>query len=134
MNPETLRTIALYLGGGMLIALVLALLLFVIVLRQLKKIDVPAHAGFTETLRYTPFSVVLFIDLLDLALDFLAAPFAWVILDRLGLKGLRAVSAIEAIIPFTQPIPTMTLCWLFVRLFPNVPLEAENWQNKTGDQ
>ena len=114
----------------MLVGLVLALLLFAYVLRKIQKIDVPANAGFTETLRYTPFAVVLLIDLLDLALDILAAPFSWIILDRLGLRALRAVSAIEALIPFTQPIPTMTLCWLFVRLFPNIPLEAENWQNK----
>jgi len=118
----------------MLVGLVLALLLLAYVLRKIQKIDVPPNAGFTETLRYTPFAVVLLIDLLDLALDILAAPFSWIILDRLGLRALRAVSAIEAVIPFTQPIPTMTLCWLFVRLFPSIPLEAEKWQNKTGDQ
>lgn len=116
---EILRNFALYLGISMLIALVLALLLLAIVWRQVKKINVPAHAGFSETLHHTPFSVVFFIDLLDFALDFLAAPFAWVILDRLGFKALRGVSAVEALIPFTQPIPTMTLCWVFVRLFPD---------------
>ena len=56
------------------------------------------------------------IDLLDLALDFLAAPISWLILDRLGLKALRGVSAVEALIPGTQLIPTMTLCWFGVRL------------------
>ncbi len=122
-SAETLRTLALYLGGSMLVAFLLAMLLLVVVLRQVKKINVPPGAGFSETLRLTPFSVVVFIDLLDFALDFLAAPFAWIILDRLGLKALRGVSAVEALIPFTQPIPTMTLCWIFVRLFPQVPLE-----------
>lgn len=101
----------------MLISLMLALILFLIVIRQLRKIDVPKGAGFSETLLYTPFLVVVFIDLLDFGLDILAAPFAWVILDRLGLKALRGVSAFEALIPFTQAIPTMTLAWLAVRLF-----------------
>lgn len=122
-TAETLRTFALYLGTSMLIALILALLLLAIVWRQVKKINIPPHAGFSETLRYTPFSVVLFIDLLDFGLDFLAAPFAWIILDRLGLKALRGVSAVEALIPFTQAIPTMTLSWVFVRLFPQIPLD-----------
>jgi hypothetical protein len=39
------------------------------------------------------------------------------ILDQLGLKALRGVSAVEALIPGTQLIPTMTLCWFGVRLF-----------------
>jgi len=100
----------------MAISLALALILLLIVIRQVKKIDVPAGADFQETLRLTPFSVVLMIDLLDLGLDFLSIPFTWVILDKLGLKALRGVSIVEAAIPFTQPIPTMTLAWLGVKL------------------
>jgi hypothetical protein len=117
MTDETLRTFGFYLLGAMAVSLVLALILFVVVIRQLKRINVPPDAGFSETLLYTPFLVVVFIDLLDLALDILAAPFAWVILDRLGLKALRGVSAVEGLIPFTQPIPTMTLAWIAVRIF-----------------
>lgn len=117
MSTDFLQTLGLYLLGAMLISLMLALILFLIVIRQLRKIDVPKGAGFSETLLYTPFLVVVFIDLLDFGLDILAAPFAWVILDRLGLKALRGVSAFEALIPFTQAIPTMTLAWLAVRLF-----------------
>ena len=113
---ETIQTFALYLGISMLVALTLALLLLVFVWRQVKRIDVPSDATFSETLRHTPLSVVILIDLLDFGLDFLAAPFAWIILDRLGLKALRGISAIEAAIPFTQGIPTMTLCWLGARL------------------
>lgn len=113
---ETIQTFALYLGISMLVALTLALLLLVFVWRQVKRIDVPSDATFSETLCHTPLSVVILIDLLDFGLDFLAAPFAWIILDRLGLKALRGVSAIEAAIPFTQGIPTMTLCWLGARL------------------
>lgn len=122
-STETLRAIALYFGISMLIGLVLAALLLVFVLRQVKKIHVPAGANFAETLRHTPFAVVLLVDLLDLALDFLSVPFAWVILDRLGLKALRTVSVIGAAIPFTQPIPLMTICWLIARFLPNVPLD-----------
>ncbi|MBE2197870.1 MAG: hypothetical protein IAE79_04620 [Anaerolinea sp.] len=113
---ETIQTFLLYLGLSMLVALLLALLLMVIVWRQAKHIHVPADAGFGETLLYTPFLVVVMIDLLDFGLDFLAAPFAWIILDRLGLKALRGVSALEAIIPLTQGIPTLTLCWIGARL------------------
>jgi hypothetical protein len=83
----------------------------------MKRIEVPPDATFTETLLLTPFLVVVFVDLLDFGLDVLAAPFAWVILDRMGLKALRGVSAVEALIPFTQAIPTMTISWLGARLF-----------------
>ena len=60
--------------------------------------------------------MVLFLDVLDLALDFLSAPIAWVVLDRLGLKGLRGIATFESLIPFTQAIPTMTLAWIAVRV------------------
>ena len=116
MTEEFIRTFLLYFGLSMLGALVLALLMLVVVWRQVRHIDVPPDAGFAETLLYTPISVALMIDLLDFALDILAAPAAWVILDRLGLKALRGVSALEAVIPMTQAIPTMTICWLGVRL------------------
>jgi hypothetical protein len=100
------------------VALVLSLLLLFIVWRQVKRIHIPPNATFGETLLLTPFLVVLMIDLLDFALDFLAAPISWIILDRLGLKALRGVSLVESIIPFTQAIPTMTIAWIWVRLFP----------------
>lgn len=118
MTPETniLRTIGLYLLAVMAVALILALLLFAVVTRQMRRVKIPPNAGFAETLLYTPFLVVVFIDLLDLALDVLAAPVVWIILDRWGLKALRGVSAVEAAIPFTQWLPTLTLSWIAVRL------------------
>ena len=113
---QTLQAIGTYLLIIMGISLVLALLLLMVVIRQVRRINIPPDAGFQETLLLTPFSVVLLIDLLDLGLDFLAAPISWVILDRLGLKALRGGSTVEAIIPFTQAIPTMTLAWFGARI------------------
>ena len=115
---EFLRTFGLTLLTLMGVSLILALLLLLVVWRQVKRIHIPADATFGETLQLTPFLVVLMIDLLDFALDFLAAPISWIILDRLGLKALRGVSVVETLIPFTQAIPTMMLAWIWVRLFP----------------
>lgn len=114
---EVLRNFGVVILAVMGVCLLLGLLLMVIVIRQIKHIDVPEGAGFGETLLYTPFIVVLMIDLLDMGLDFFSAPISWIILDRIGLKGLRNVSAVEALIPATQIIPTMTLCWIGVRIF-----------------
>jgi hypothetical protein len=113
---EFLRNFGLILAVMLGTALILGLLFLFIAVRQMRHIDVPAGAGFAETLHYTPLLVVLGIDLLDFALDILAAPVTWVLLDRLGLRALRDVSAVEAIIPGTQAIPLLTLSWLGVRL------------------
>jgi len=117
MNIDTIQTLAIYLLMAMGVSLLLAVVLLLLFVRRLRRIKIPAGAGFSETLRHTPFILALIIDLLDFALDFLAAPFAWVLLDRLGFKGLRGVSVVQALIPFTQPVPVMTLSWIFVRLF-----------------
>lgn len=113
---EILTTLAYYYLIAMGIGLVLAAILFVFAYRQVRRMNIPPDAGFAETLLLTPFVVVLFVDMLDLAFDFLAAPVAWIILDRMGLKALRNVSVVEALVPFTQLIPTMTLAWIGVRL------------------
>lgn len=114
---EFLQNFVLILLSVMSVALIVALILLVIIFIQIRRIHVPPNAGFAETLLYTPFLVVLFLDVLDLALDFLSAPIAWIVLDRLGLKGLRGVATVESFIPFTQAIPTMTMAWFGVRLF-----------------
>lgn len=122
MTVDDLRTIGLFVAAGMGISLVLAAVLFIFAIRHLRRLNIPPNATFGETLAYTPFVLVLFIDLLDWGLDVFAAPITWVILDRLGLRALRNVSAVEALIPFTQPIPLLTLSWLWVRLFgPDSP-------------
>lgn len=117
LTSDTLQTLGLIAAVWVGTSLTLALILFVLVIRKLRRLDIPPDAGFGETLLYTPFLLVLFIDLLDWGLDVLAAPITWVILDRLGLKALRNVSTVEALIPFTQLVPTLTLSWLWVRLF-----------------
>ena len=103
---------------GIFVLSCIALFLFFLALayRRLRHLDIPPDADLTETLQVIPFFLVLAIDFLDLGLDFLAAPIVWIVLDRFGLKALRNVSTIEAIIPFTNPIPTMTLAWLAVRV------------------
>ena len=105
-----------FLGYSLIAALVLALLLFLLAVRQIRKINIPPGAGFAETLYHTPFLVVLIVDLLDFGLDIFAAPFTWILLDRWGLAALRGVSTVEALLPFTQAIPTMTLSWVYVRI------------------
>lgn len=127
---EFLQNFLVIIAGVMGVAFVLAMLLLAIVVRQVRHLDVPADADFSETLLLVPITVVLLIDMLDLALDFLAAPVAWIILDRLGLKALRGVSVMESLVPATQLIPTMTLCWLGVRLFPNTSIKQSSPANK----
>jgi hypothetical protein len=110
---EVLRFLLIVSG----ISLVLAAIVGVWVWNRVKRLRLPADATFVEAMRLTPFSVVLFLDLLDLGLDIFAAPVAWVVLSRLGLRQLRGASVIEALVPGTQMLPTMTTAWLLVRLF-----------------
>ncbi len=86
------------------------------VIYRVGRIELPAGTGFWATLRVTPLSVVILLDLLDFALDFLSAPAAWVLLTWLGLGPLRWVAVIEGFLPFTHLIPTMTLAWIAARL------------------
>lgn len=130
MDAEFFQTIGLYIAGAMAVSLVLGLLLLLIIIRLVRRIDVPAGADFTETLLYTPLIVVITVDLLDFALDILAAPFSWIILDRLGLKALRGVAVVEGILPFTQFIPTMTLCWFGARFLGTTPGSSDRPNTK----
>jgi hypothetical protein len=113
---DFLREFGMVILGVMSVAFVLAIILLAVIIVQVRRIHVPPGADFAETLLYTPFLVVLFLDVLDLSLDFLSAPIAWIVLDRLGLKGLRGFATVESFVPFTQAIPTMTLAWIGVRL------------------
>jgi hypothetical protein len=111
VDPRWVTALLCVLGG----ALVLAGLVAVYVFSTIRRVRLPEGADALTALRMTPLSVVVLLDLLDLALDFLSAPLAWIILTRLGLGPLRGVTVVESVIPGTQFIPTMTLAWLFAR-------------------
>lgn len=98
------------------LAIVLAALLLAWIFWRVRRIRLPADAGFFTALRYTPFAVVVMLDLLDFGLDFLSAPIAWAILGRLGLRPLRGVTVVEELIPGTQFLPTMTAAWVAARV------------------
>ncbi len=116
LTPELKQMLAIFLG---LIAasLVATVILGLFTYRRLRNLRLPADADFAATLRGVPLSLVIILDLLDFALDIFAAPVAWVLLGRLGLKGLRGVTVVEDLIPGTQLIPLMTTAWLLVRLY-----------------
>jgi hypothetical protein len=113
----SLKSFAFLLGAIMLISLVVGLLVLGLAYRRLKQIRVPQDADFFTTLRAVPLALVIGLDLLDLGLDTFSAPLEWLILNRLGLTALRNVATFEALIPFTGPIPTLTLAWIAARLF-----------------
>jgi hypothetical protein len=117
MSTEDLRLFGMIFIGVIVVSLLLGTILLVFAAKRVRQLNIPDDADFVETLRLTPFYVVLGIDLLDLGLDFLSVPVVWVILDRMGLKALRSVSAVQAVIPGTQFIPALTACWIGVRLF-----------------
>jgi hypothetical protein len=100
-----------------LTVLVLAGLVLALAVRALRRVRVPPDADFFTTIRAVPLSLVIGLDLLDLALDSLSAPIIWLILNRYGLKALRNVGTVEALIPITGPIPTLTIAWVVARLF-----------------
>jgi len=110
------RDIWIFLGIVAAVGLILAVLVAAWVFWKVRRINLPADADFFTALRATPLSVVILLDLLDLSLDFLSAPVAWVILGRLGLRPLRSVTMVESLIPGTQVLPTMTIMWFVARM------------------
>jgi hypothetical protein len=100
-----------------LLALAGAALLLARTYRGLKRLNVPAGAGFFTTIRLVPLGLVVALDLLDLALDVFATPIVWIVLSRLRLQGLRDIASFEALVPFTGPIPLLTIAWLAARWF-----------------
>lgn len=99
------------------VALILSAIVLFWAFRLLRRVRVPADADFFTTVRAVPLSLMVGLDLLDLALDSFSAPIIWFILNRYGLQALRNVAAVEALIPITGPIPTLTLSWIAARLF-----------------
>ena len=99
------------------VALILSGIVLAWAFRALRRVRVPANADFFTTVRAVPLSLVVGLDLLDLALDSFSAPIIWFILNRYGLQALRNVATVEALIPITGPIPTLTIAWGAARLF-----------------
>lgn len=114
--PEGFSDLIFWLLVAMGVALAVAVVGLALIWRSIKGLRVPESAGFFATMHYIPLALVVLLDLLDFGLDIFAAPISWIVLDRLGLKGLRNKAAIEALIPFTQPIPTFTLGWVSARV------------------
>ena len=83
-----------WLGAIILIALVLAALVLMQAFRRLRRIRLPRDADFFTTLRAVPFSLVVGLDLLDLALDTFSSPIIWFLLRKLNLESLRKVATI----------------------------------------
>lgn len=111
-----IETILKVLGIVIAASLGLAVLFLIWVIWRVKRIHLPPDANFLTALLATPLPVVILLDLLDLSLDFLSAPFAWAILGYLGLKPLRGVTMVESLIPGTQVLPTMTVAWIAARI------------------
>lgn len=86
------------------------------ILGRVRRLSLPPDADLPTALRLTPFSVVLFLDLLDFSLDLFGAPVAWAVLGYLGLRPLRGITVVESLLPGTQFLPTLTVAWLAARL------------------
>lgn len=114
---DAFQTFGQVLLSVILIALVLAAVVLLLTYRSLRRITVPPDADFFTTIRAVPLGLVIGLDLLDLGLDIFATPIVWMILSRFKLQALRNVAAVEALVPFTQPIPTLTLAWFAARMF-----------------
>ncbi len=112
---QNLGDLVFWLFVAMGLAVAMAGVGLALIWRQISQLRVPSTAGFFATLHYVPLRLVILLDLLDFGLDVFAAPISWLVLDRLGLKSLRNKAAIEALIPFTQPIPTFTISWVAAR-------------------
>jgi hypothetical protein len=114
------------------VALILAALALFWAFRVLRRVrlSLAPHSDFFTTVRAVPLSLVVGLDLLDLALDVFSAPIIWFILNRYNLQALRNVATIEALIPISGPIPTLTIAWIAARVFklgqPSLPREPRD--------
>lgn len=106
--------------------------------RSIRRLDIPADADFFTTMRHIPLALAVLLDLLDFGLDIFSAPILWIALDRMGLPSLRNKATIEALIPFTNVIPTFTVCWFAARLLnlgaPLLPsvYHYDRWDHPPG--
>jgi hypothetical protein len=112
---DGLRTFGQVLLSLLVIGVVLGVLVLALVWRKLRRISVPPNADFFTTIRAVPLGLVVGLDLLDLGLDVFATPFVWIVLSRFKLQALRNVATVEALVPFTQAVPTLTIAWVAAR-------------------
>jgi hypothetical protein len=108
------------------VGLILTMGLVTWVFWKVRKINLPAGTEFFDALRSTPLSVVILLDLLDLTLDIFSAPFAWLILGKLGLEPLRTVTVVKDLIPLPglEALPTMTIAWGIARVWKTARLPS----------
>jgi len=100
-----------------LLILALAAAALYVAYRKLRRIRIAGDSDFFTTVRAVPLALVVGLDLLDLGLDVFSTPITWLLLDRLGLKALRNVATIKAVIPIGDMIPALTIAWLAARVF-----------------
>lgn len=110
-----LRTIVTAVGVFIALVLLLAAAALGWAWHRMRRLKLPPNADLFTTLRALPLAFVVGLDLLDLGLDVLATPITWALLDRLKLRALRDVASFEALVPFTGPIPLLTILWLAAR-------------------
>lgn len=113
---DGLRTFGQVLLSLLLISVLLGVLVLTLIWRKVGRVRVPPNADFFTTVRAVPLGLVVGLDLLDMGLDVFATPIVWMILSRFNLQALRNVAAVEALVPFTQPVPTLTIAWFAARL------------------
>lgn len=111
-----LGTIGKVLLGLLIVGVVLGALVLALVWRSLSRVRVPPGADFFTTVRAVPLGLCVGLDLLDLGLDMFATPIVWIVLSRFKLQALRNVAAVEALVPFTQVVPTLTVAWFAARM------------------
>lgn len=110
---ESLRSLLSVIGIILAVCAVAALIGLALIARSIRRLNIPRNADFFTTMQYVPFLLVVLLDLLDFGLDVFSMPIIWIVLDRMGLPSLRNKAAIEALLPFTGPIPTFTLAWIY---------------------
>ena len=113
---ETFANILSTLLIAMGVAVAIGLIGLLALARSIRRLNIPRAADFFTTMRHVPLALVVMLDLLDFGLDIFSAPIIWVVLDRMGLPNLRNKAVVEALIPFTNVIPTFTAGWLAARL------------------
>ncbi|MDP9121168.1 MAG: hypothetical protein M3O15_07340 [Acidobacteriota bacterium] len=110
-----LRTVFAVLAVGALLVLALAAAALYLAYRRLRHIRLAPTADFLTTVRAVPLSLVIGLDLLDIGLDVFSTPLTWFILNRLGLKSLRNVATLKAVVPLADMLPLLTLTWIAAR-------------------